>query len=879
MKVELTPRDMGRDIEPNVKKELNSRPDYQNYQKKNTQKTGQAGFVLDIGGMHPADGLMGAPELKTADELMQEIGSTDAALQKDMMTVVSSTMSKEDYAEFLKNGGSLSDMTPEEQVTSLDRLKAKLLESGTVIKGYNDDLSKEELQAITGSMPLAGKIEDALKANDLPVSEENVKSMVSGFEKASQIKPPSEDAIRYMIENEKAPSEDALYKAEHSAGNRASGQRQQGYYEEQGYLQKGAGPLEWDAIKEQAERIVRNAGFSADEKTMAEAEWLVGQGIPLTGENLERLNALRELSFPLDTDKLLTSMAVGIADGQSPDRARLYSSETIIQKALSLKEETDRISDEALRKTVEAGKTLNLRNLFRAQNEITAVSENAAAQTENQTQSLISARRQLEETRLAMSFEANLRLLRQGVSLDLAPLSELVDRLKQAERDYFAPLLTNERDGAEAEDNKAVKNGILDERIGLYRETVTVFEALKKAPAETLARINTKGPDFTPSGVLRTSVPVAERIQKAGDTYEALMTAPRADLGDSIRKAFGNIDDILADNGYELSAVNRRAVRILGYAEMRIDPEAIDRVKEADQALNTVLEAMTPERVLRMIRNGDNPMDENIFSLQERLREKEPSESMGQYARFLVKLEKKGGITEDEKQAYIGMYRLFRQIEKSDGKLLGNVLDSGEKLTLRNLLSASRSNRAKGMDYGIDDDFGALEQVLSKGNAIDEQIDTGFRQASQAYYEDLSGNILEKLSAAIVPKEALKPDTTPEALYEALREQEVPEEDVLSDYGMEAGLLRNARQTEEAVINALRESGIPVTPNNVLAEEALRHDRSGAGVYVRLIRAAGNRPLSRGEEARRERLEKAVRELNESLDSYENAGEAYVALK
>ena len=33
-------------------------------------------------------------------------------------------------------------------------------------------------------------------------------------------------------------------------------------------------------------------------------------------------------------------------------------------------------------------------------------------------------------------------------------------------------------------------------------------------------------------------------LEKAGVQYETLMTAPRTDMGDSIQKAFRNVDDI-----------------------------------------------------------------------------------------------------------------------------------------------------------------------------------------------------------------------------------------------------------------------------------------------------------------------------------------------
>ena len=45
--------------------------------------------------------------------------------------------------------------------------------------------------------------------------------------------------------------------------------------------------------------------------------------------------------------------------------------------------------------------------------------------------------------------------------------------------------------------------------------------------------------------------------EEAGERYETLMTAPRSDLGDSIRKAFSNVDDILTDMSLEKTSENQ----------------------------------------------------------------------------------------------------------------------------------------------------------------------------------------------------------------------------------------------------------------------------------------------------------------------------------
>ena len=50
---------------------------------------------------------------------------------------------------------------------------------------------------------------------------------------------------------------------------------------------------------------------------------------------------------------------------------------------------------------------------------------------------LLTARRQLEETRLAMTAQANYALLKKGIQIDTQPLAELVEALKETENQYY----------------------------------------------------------------------------------------------------------------------------------------------------------------------------------------------------------------------------------------------------------------------------------------------------------------------------------------------------------------------------------------------------------------------------------------------------------
>ena len=615
-------------INQNADREINAgTTTYGNLPKsRETEKTNSSGgFTLDISGTVTDNAAYGMGELKSAAEIMQDAGQMDMALQRDYMTVMSNSMSAEDFAELSKDGFSISDMNIEEHVTSLDKLKCKLAEAGVIIEGYNDDMSEDELNAISGSSALTTQIKEALRTNDLPVNEENTRDMTEALKKAESITPLTDDKIKYMVVNDLEPAIDELYRSEFSTNN--SGSRQaKGYYQDgiSGYYAKKADVIDWDQIKGQAERIIKDAGFDATDEELSDAKWLVKEGIPLTKDTITALKDLRSVKFPLETKDLLQHMAVAISDGKKAENASLIKDKTFAEEAAEIKNTVSKLDARHVEKTIEAGEPVNIRNLrqksiaeAKGQKEDAeagreALKERSAGPQSEASEKLsdkgvsdrtsadikgseeyIKAVRFLEETRLIMTAEANYRLLKTGVSIDTLPLEKLVDRLREAERDFYRPLLESAvSDKASDKTEAGSTDEVLDERILLFKQSTDVYRSLRTVPAETLLKINTADESFTARAVNEAGSALREEYRKAERSYETLMTAPRRDLGDSIKKAFRNVDDILLDNDLELNETNRKAVRILGYAEMEINKDSISRVREADLALEGVIERM-----------------------------------------------------------------------------------------------------------------------------------------------------------------------------------------------------------------------------------------------------------------------------------------------
>ena len=840
------------------------------YQKGSARIAGKmGGYTLDISGTVTDNAAYGMGELKSAEDVMQDVGQKDIALQRNYMAVMSNSMSAEDYKKMQEEGISAVDTDIETHVSSLDKLKAKLAQSGTVIAGYNDDLTNDQITAIAGGDIAAEQLREVFNENDIPINEDNVKNVSDAAAKAAGIGTLTDDVKKYMVINSLEPTIANLYKAEYSAGV-SNGRQARGYYQDstEGYYAKKADVVDMEQIRGQVEGIITRAGLSVNDETMTEAEWIIKNGLPITEKTIGTLDRLNNLTLPLSNEDIVNISAVAISDGKSPVNGNIDKTEPDHITAVRLQEQIKEITDEAVNEVVTSGKEINIRNLYDSSRE----TEKTLTGTEHAIQypeNVISARRQLEETRLMMSTEANLKLLKQGISIDTEPLGRLVEELKEAERAYYEPLILN---GDERGDSSLTR--VLDDRIGLYKQTVDVFEQLRSVPAEILGRIDLRSEAFNAGNLTEQGNALKAAYLKAGQSYESLMTAPRADMGDSIRKAFRNVDDILKDNGFEINETNRKAVRILGYSGTEINPETISSVREADRAVERVMELMTPAKTLEIIRNGGNPIDENIYELQKKLEEAPLGDKTERYSRFLRKLDEKNEISERERAAFLGVYRLFRQIEKSDGALIGNVLSSGEEPTLRNLLSALRSNRAQGMDVSVDDEFGGLTGLNRKGTSISEQIDGGFtgrNETDRGYLRSLAAEALDKLTPDGMLKAGINTGTTFETFARNIIDGYDRETDINERFSEDRESLKEARSADDKVIEMLRDFDQSVTVNNILAADDLMMNR---GEAFRKLADTGRRTGN----DREERLKKAADKLVENFASREAADEAYKEL-
>lgn len=741
-------------------------------------------------------------EKKTIIDEIEQSGSMDAGERKAQMAVLAETTSPEDYKKMQEEGFSLDDTTSNKIVTVTDKIKAQLAKAGVDISAFGDDLDFEQLAQITGSPELAAQIADSLREADLPLTDDNFKQIAETVDMADSLSSLDDGAVKYLIDNQLEPTVQNIYFARHSASA--------------GYM-----PAEQQDISSflpQVKNVIASAGLEVNDDTIATSKWMLENDIPLTKENLTYAQALRQTELTTSAENVAALAAEAVSEGKSAQDAVILSGYTWMEQAQNAVDTVENATDEDLVYIVEKGLPLTLDSLREAATNRVSGStvQDADGNYTQKGQQLLTARRQLEEIRLAMTAEANYRLLKQGISIDTEPLVKLVEQLKDQENEYYRNLLMSE--GVDATKEQVELFGEVDKKVTDMRYVPAYVLGMKDADVSTINGVHEAGTE------LKTS------FEKASRQYETLMTAPRADLGDSIQKAFRNVDDILNDLGMELTDENRRAVRILGYNSIDITQDSVLTMKAADEEVQRVFKNMTPAVVTQMIKRGINPLEMDFTSLNQEA-ESIKSEELGgednrKFSEYLWKMEQNHEISEEERSSYIGIYRLIRQVENTDGAAIGALIQQGAPLTMKNLLTAVRSEkRSSKMDYSVDYNFEGVSGT-SKGSSITDQIEAAYQNNC---LKDASELLTPERAKVLFEQDMEWENMTPEELKAVLTQagEQADESSINADYAKEQlAQLEQAANADESIYRILDKYDIPNTVSNVLAMESMLNQRN-----------------------------------------------------
>ena len=686
----------------------------------------------------------------------------DARAMKNQMVLASETMSDEDYQRMSEEGFSPMDQPGHTIVTVSDKIKKQLAIAGADIEALGG-LSSDEIAAMSGSTQAAAVVTDALKQADLPTDEAIVADAKTALMKASEIGEVTPEAQNYLVKNELPPTIANVYTAVYAkSANYSNAAPQSELSAEQ-----------WEAIRPQVDAIIEESGLPVDDKTESYAKTLLAQDIPVTVENLTYMNSLAEGEWVQQPSDIVNAIVASVSEGRMPQDAYLVHGYSMQDQARTLVTEVQSLSNE-------------------------------------QILSQVHDQRVVEEIRLMMTQEVTFSMLKQGIDVNTTDLAQLVEDLRAQEESLAQKLFPENPEAA-----------------ALFEETNAIVSKMQEAPVVTLGRI-ANIPAATLTEIHREATVLQQTFQQAGQRYETMATEVRRDLGDSLTKAFGNIGDILDSLDLQQTESNQRAVRILAYNRMEITKESILTMKTGDEMVQRTLKNLTPGVVKTLIDEGKNPLDlsmEKLLAMTEDAKER-MADSNGNkeesYAKFLWKMDQIGEMTPEQRDSFIGVYRLLHQVEATDGAVIGQLLQQGREITLRTMMEAVRTRKHENREYTVDNDFGVVEDFAVKDLNITQQVEKVFlTYRCKDAKEAISPQKMMTFASEDTYME-MNPDTFATALEQTEESPEVEQAYVAE----QRNNLQQAVASEERIYAMLQQYDLPVTATNLEAMSSYLKDRN-----------------------------------------------------
>ncbi len=602
------------------------------------------------------------------------------------------------------------------------------------------------------------------------LSEDEIEAMSSSISQAVSMTRGMSDTLpveaqAYLVKNDLKPTISNIYAATYSAP--AKSDETMSDNEINGLLHDLGDTLDSLIDQVQSEQNQSAQGPMSPIQLKDMVATMMRQDVPVTKEHLEYMAELDAYEKPSE-ENIVNAISDILAEGKEPTEAYLIPGYSLMDQAKNTYEEIMSMDVDAL--------------------------------------STVTAKIQLTEIQLSMTVESTFTMMKNGIQVNTSDLSDLLDKLKIQETNLLRILMKS--------GDKEKTNAGLD----IFKQVMNDMAEVQSAPAAVFGRFSNIGME-TFSYVHEVSVSVTAEYSRMEMTYEAVGTQVRPDLGDSMTKAFQNVDDILEDLDIEVTESSQKAVRILAYNEMDITAESVTTMKESSELVARTFKNMTPAVVTEMIKRGDNPLDMTMNDLKAKTEEIKAdlgsTSDEENFAKFLWKAEHNAEISENERDAYIGVYRLLHQVDKSDGAAIGALISQGTEVTMRNLMTAVRSSKHTNQEYEINDKFGQLDEMVVKDLSITQQIEKVFltdrcRDAKEAMTPAKMHRLGEDAIFEMNPDEfAAAMENTTDEVSEAAYNRYITDQ------------LKNSIKASEEVQSVLDEYNLPTSGNMINAIEAL----------------------------------------------------------
>lgn len=616
--------------------------------------------------------------LKEADDVKSQIMASASGAKLSLKALMMK-LSGADAVKLDEDGFNLTDATPDDMVNIIEKIKIELAMHSDDYVNYGTAVSKDKIESVTGNAATAASVESRMQGADIAVNDESIAEVKGALEKSRELKPLSENTKNYMVANGIEPSIAGIYQAQAATSSSISADGVT-----IGRCANVVSDADFEALRPGIEKIIASAGLEVNDKTLADARAFIDAQIPVTKENLEykaQLDVIDIEKIQADSDEMLNKILDNMKLGGKAENTLVTGSP--IDDIRTALDTINRAEYADAANVVSKGETFTIASLkleidarsFSIEYSAASVSTGNSEvrnQASDVQQAAEKAYDRLVTARVLMSANASIYLVKNNISILTTPIDELNSMLMEYEQ----------------------ADGMYEEAQIAYTD---VLEARK-----------------TLNEIVRNPARVfASMFDKMNETYEAVGTQIRGDLGDSLKKAVqGSADDIIKELGLEGTDEDKEAIKVLAANNMDMTRENVETVKSVNAMINNLIKNMKPETVLNMIKDGVNPMNASIEEVNEYLTEandKASKDNEEKFSKFLYKLDRTNGITKEQRKQFIGIYQMMNIFTRDAGVAAGALIKQGAEVTMNNLMTAYNSRKHYDMDAVIDENTGMAE--------------------------------------------------------------------------------------------------------------------------------------------------------------------------
>jgi hypothetical protein len=258
---------------------------------------------------------------------------------KIKMEQISARLTEQDCQALEEEGFYAEDLTVNGLYAALNRVKASDTSGNP----------KEQKNPFTEE-----GIKERLRIENLPATKDNIRNVKTALELSEITSKINDKTIKYMVSNALEPTVENIYKAYYNGNTLRSGKA----------LTLSA--QDWSELKSQAGEIIKSAGYEVNNENLADARWLIENGLALTAKSYDSKKELENIKDGTDKKKVLDKIIEGMKEGTLPKDVSLHPDKDYEK----LIEDMKGITEEAVSFAVKDGSDLTLRSLIEIQGEL-----------------------------------------------------------------------------------------------------------------------------------------------------------------------------------------------------------------------------------------------------------------------------------------------------------------------------------------------------------------------------------------------------------------------------------------------------------------------------------------------------------------------------